>query len=797
MLLHYLKVSLRELSRYKTQNVISIVGLAVSLLCFSLCLYCGRYMQGVDTCFEKYERLADIRIYHEDSLFAGTPATLVEHLRTLSLPEAESFSSVVYPRERPYQVEVSESITLPYTFVAMEVDSFYNTLFTPHLIYGSWQVAAGTPNVVILSESTARKVFKDPANALGKCMTLTRRLPSSPASTPKIGGIVYTVQAVIKDLPINTSMNLMEKLDMLTLNDSEGLFQNKERDKMSGCHSFALLREDKKAKELEQHFRKINMKHPLRGEEMKVTAEKIGSNSESRMALTICSWISGIAGMLVLLAGLLNFFHFLIGSYLNRMREYSIRKVNGGGSGQLFSLLFTQSVVLLAIASLLLFCLIELIGPGLMLSFPQLDFVFDTGVLTFQVMQYILLCTLLSAFICAITAFRIRNISVQTGMRGAEKRQGKHGLRNAMLGIQFFICWIFISLTLALYLQSEKTASTLFDTLNKEEKAAIFSIPLNYSFMKNEEKLDLVNRIRQHAGIKEILLSDVAYTKGVSGNYMLKEKDNNNSSVQVNVLVAPSNFFSFMNIPLLSGRTIETNVDMIVDKTFADKQDKEIIGTTLYNGNRGYTACGISSAFNNDVHNYNPGFLFLPLDSSDYVGHCYVKTYPGQEKEVKEWIRSIQRKVLPSNVEGKVTTFQEDINAEQAMEAQFTDILSFFSIVCLIITLLGTYSAITLDTERRRKEVAIRKINGAGIKQIFFLFARLYLYLLVISAALAFPVIGMLLYFGKRAYTVFFDYGFAYWAGIFLSVTLITTVTVLFRIIYTARLNPAQVIKTE
>ncbi len=50
------------------------------------------------------------------------------------------------------------------------------------------------------------------------------------------------------------------------------------------------------------------------------------------------------------------------------------------------------------------------------------------------------------------------------------------------------------------------------------------------------------------------------------------------------------------------------------------------------------------------------------------------------------------------------------------METKFKNITLFFSIVSLIITLLGVYSAITLDTERRQKEVAIRKINGAGIK---------------------------------------------------------------------------------
>ena len=61
---------------------------------------------------------------------------------------------------------------------------------------------------------------------------------------------------------------------------------------------------------------------------------------------------------------------------------------------------------------------------------------------------------------------------------------------------------------------------------------------------------------------------------------------------------------------------------------------------------------------------------------------------------------------------------QEDIHQAQAIENNMKGIILFFSFVSLIITLLGVYSAITLDTERRQKEVAIRKVNGAGLKHI-------------------------------------------------------------------------------
>ena len=104
---------------------------------------------------------------------------------------------------------------------------------------------------------------------------------------------------------------------------------------------------------------------------------------------------------------------------------------------------------------------------------------------------------------------------------------------------------------------------------------------------------------------------------------------------------------------------------------------------------------------------------------------------------------------------------------------------------------------ITLDTERRQKEVAIRKVNGAGLKQIILLFARLYIRLLTVSAVIAFPFIYIVIQMWKKAYIVFFNDGIIYWAGIFIGITFITALTVLFRILGIARINPAKVIKNE
>lgn len=798
MILHYFKIAFRNLCKYKTQNIISIIGLAVGLLCFCICIYCSRFVESTDHCFANHNRIAELNLYDSkaDRYFSGSPVPLAEELRTWSLGETEAISSVTYPRERPYYVELSQEKILPYELETIEIDTFYNEIFTPEMVAGHWKMASQSLNSVILSQSMAIKIFGNAESAIGKHMTLMRRLNTSPESTPKTGGIVYTIQAVMKDIPLNNSLDFMQNIDMLTVNDSEGLLQSPKRHNMTGASTYALLAAQTTCAALEKQFSKRNYTYTLYNESYTITANGMGTQLKKQGA-SYLALVTGIIGTLILLVGLINFFHFLIGSFFNRTKEYSIMKMAGCNWKQLFSLLFIQSLIVISISFVLVLWGIELLGDRMNFSLSGLVMSFSPELLLMHTLQYIVFLIILCAIICLFVSARIRRISVQTGIYGNNKRRGKQWGRNFMLGIQFFICWVFVSLTVALYLQSEKTANTLFHTLSQREKAEILSIPLDYPFMKNEEKLTMIERFKQHAGVKEVLLSDISYMHGMSGNGLTTEKGNENSWIDISIMAVPSNFFSFMNISIEQGSTPQTEKEIIVDRAWQEIQKKEVIGMNLYSWKADYTICGISAPFQADVYNRSSGYAFVPYDSSIYIGHCYIKSHPGQQKDVAQWIEKVCREMLPENITYQTKTFLDDIHEEQAIEYNLKDIILFFAIVSIIITLLGVYSSITLDTERRQKEVAIRKVNGADVPQIILLFARLYIILLFCSAIIAFPLVYAALMLWKQMYTVFFDCGFLFWLCIFLIVTFITAITILFRILRIARSNPAEVIKNE
>lgn len=185
--------------------------------------------------------------------------------------------------------------------------------------------------------------------------------------------------------------------------------------------------------------------------------------------------------------------------------------------------------------------------------------------------------------------------------------------------------------------------------------------------------------------------------------------------------------------------------------------------------------------------------------SNSEVGalYCYVKCYEGQTEAVGASVERILRRMLPESVDVSLSTMMDDIRQEHAYEFKLRGIVLFMAAVCLLIVLLGIYSAITLDTERRRKEVAIRKINGAGVRQIVWLFARFYMLLVVLTAAVALPLAAYLLNLYSRMYISFVELGVLFYGGLILFVALLVTAVVYVRIRNIARVNPAEVIKSE
>ena len=792
MITHYLKVAFRNLLKYKTQNLISIVGLAVGLFCFCICFYISRFVGSVDKCFENYERIADIYVTDEKGeIWSGVSGKMLPHLQQRTWNGVEGFTLLSFVEKGEYNLIGKNDELLPYELTAMETDSFYNKVFTPTLICGNWEEVANNRNSMVLTRHAAKRMFGNESHAIGKQFTSHNRYIR--------GTTTYTVRAVIEDLPENTSMNFMRTVDLLKVNDDGG-YEAFPTPDFTGYYIYALLNENYSAQQLNEAFNQAKYTFLMFGGDNTICSRPLGKDFNDSQMANMMALITAIVGLLILLAASLNFFHFQTGSFLNRGREFSIRKILGNNTSGLFWMQFIQITIVILAATLISGCLIELASPFLSISLFRFSVQMTKEELLPHLMQYMGGLLGLCALVAFGIALYIRRATMRISLHGLGNTNGKKRLRNTLLGVQFFICWLFVAMATALYLQSEKTSSALFDTLTRQEKENIISVPFEYSFLKPEDRQVIINNIRQHAGIKDILITDEQMVS--SSMTSMSDSLNSEKDRPVRIMGVTTNFAKFLNVGL-EGQDLRHNKEIWIDRKLANQMGGNAIGKSLYDYRKNaFTITGIIDNVSNYVYadgygKADYGQVYFLIDEAESGQYAFVKCYPNKTEEVRAWIEQKLREALPSSVEPKISTLLKDIEYYQSLENNLKGIILFFSIVCLVITLLGVYSAITLDTERRQKEVAIRKVNGAGLKEIILLFTRLYLWMLSISFVIAAPIIYLILQQWKQMYLVFFNDGILYWGGILLGVTIITALTVIFRILKIARINPATIIKSE
>lgn len=802
MILHYLKIAWRNLWKYKMQTAVGILGLSVCLLGFVLSLYVCRTFWSIDECFPHKDRIVEITLTQENEHdVSGIPVETIRQLRSMNLQEVEAFTYVAFLAHRSFEVETRPEEMLPFApLLCLETDTCFRRVFGTGILAGSWQQAAQTPNAVVLAASTARRLFGGQVEeAIGKRLLTTEKLPFSDRQS----GVTYTVQAVMEDIPVNNSVSDMQHVDMLVLNDREGRLQYV-KDNFTGGMGYALLREGDGMQALQDDIRSKELKQRLFSRDFDLTPRPLGHAFWEYASVS--EYVVGTAlaiGTLVLLVGLLNFFYFQIVTFLQRRREYSLRCVFGGRGTDLLWQLFTQAALTVTLAFLLLFILLETGAPVVQDTLKNIIPI-DMAQLRMQCAQYLVLVLAGSLAICALTVRHIRRHELQTGIRGMLVGRNRHRVRNLVLGIQYFICWIFVTLGTALWLQADKTASELLGTLPQSEKARVLSIPLKYPSLTQADRLTLVERMKQHAGVEDCLLSDIAYTRGVSGNMLFTApySQPDAPAVECNVYAVGGNFFDFMRVPLVEGRLPESGTGrwLVADRDFArdikSRTGQSPLGTVFYDFLHAYTTAAVCEPFRTDgYHQGQRKSAFILSDFHDYVAHCYLKCHKGQTEAVRAHVGQVLRQTLPPSLEPRISTLLKDIEETQWVENMLKDIVLFLAVACVVITLMGVYAAITLDARQRRKEVAIRKINGAGLRQVTWLFARTYLWLCGATALPAFPLLYGFLRYWSGMYDSFFHYGALFWCGIFVAVMAVTVLTIAWQVVQIARTSPAEVIK--
>ena len=713
------------------------------MLCFSVCTYYVRAIYRGDSEFPRFKEMAVLMMkypsgYEERNFRLDQAKFFLEQFsQDIELAVSANHST------RNYNIKFEhEGVERKVRVSAQGCNGDFVLVYPPKLVMGSIEIFRNNPYSVIITEELSKKLFGN-ESPLGK--TLTDEFYNST--------IVFTITGVMKPyLPFS--------LD--GLRPTEMLYNNNGDEGYDGVTY--ILKPDVNINNLNDRLSKLEFKDNAKA--------KLFYKEELREIQPIALFLS-LIGLFVLLVGVLNFLNTTIGSFANRVEELSLRKILGAIRYQQFFLLLTELLLMLSASFFLCLILSETLMPNMMNRFPaEVSRAFSMSfaeLLRHQMIDFI--CILL---LCSLIAF----IGV---LRIREKhRISKHRIRNFFLGVQFFICMLFVLATGAAYLVSKNTLTTKTPYLKESEMEHVLCI--NF-----DKERDILRKYLPE--IQQFINSSLLFEEYAWAAEMPYYIENLKEKIVVKH-VSPT-FFDIMKLPLKIPINEEKPCciinEALNEKLMQDSMDYIQLDFNIY---------PVMQVINSVEKSwYLKEVAYIPVTDISPTSIIYVRAKEGKSKEALAVLQKKIQSYLPEYNEFMIHSLKEN-------NTEGHDILQgLFMIccaICILITILGLYGAITIDTERRQKEVAIRKINGAGVKHIYWMFGKSYLWLFVITAIIIFIsglfVMNML----SMILRIFFDYTNPfYWILSFLSVAIVIICTIVYRIYAISRINPAEIIKSE
>ena len=784
MIVHNLKIAFRNLWKYKIQNIIGILGVALGLVCFTLCCYIPRYITGWDKTYPDSDRMYGI-IYSGEN-----PSINLRNELQNKFPGEIEKTSFVFPSMSNNMIFEDESgKSSEYEIELVECDTSLLSFFSLKIISGNAREITHSINSVVLFESFAKKMG-DSETLIGKSIFWEEKW--------------FRITGIIKDLPKNSSLNIGESNGYI-FNVIDGFFEKAKVDPaqyyVDILPSLVLL---KKGIRINDFQEKLSAMAHLdgKGEKYQVLNFFYPLQEEGRKK-QMTSII--IIGILILATGLLNYISFLMAQCYNRLDNYALRKVNGAGRIHLAGLIFTEFLLVWLLAGFLSLRIPDLFAPYFDLLKNQFIY-FESHVVRRQLIEYILAGIPCIALICFILATSIERLSIKTILLGIINKGNRMVVRNVFLSIQMFIFVGFLSAVAIVYLQMNKSYTSILSTFTPEEKENTFIINCSGKKHLMENKEILLQTIKLSPLVQEVTY---VYNKVSSKiNIHTDVVENDALPYAVKYYISPE-FPDFFNAKVLVGKFMDTESapNMVaIDENFASlyKGENTIGKSFLTDDGESFTiSCIVKNIqyfkeLKNSryINSKNPPVYYVSDVSPWNSYYIYVKPVHGKSKELNHYLNKCVREFLPSTIDFNIITSAEFIKeSELDEEIVLLKTGSLFGTIAFAICLLSLYSSITLNTEYRRKEVAIRKINGAKVWDIIRLFAKTYLGLLAISCILVLPVVY---YFGNQwldQYTQRIFLTPIFFLCIILFVSAVMFATIVFKIKKVAAENPAEVVK--
>ncbi len=508
-------------------------------------------------------------------------------------------------------------------------------------------------------------------------------------------------------------------------------------------------------------------------------------------------WVLGTVGVFLLVIAGINFINMATAMAAKRSKEVGVRKVLGSSGKQLFMQFMTETFMVTSVSVILALLAVVLLMP-VMNSWTEteafrMSFLMN-GVFIFFLLALVFFLPLTTGFYPAVILAGFNPVKVLKG-RG-ESGSGGLTVRRTLVGVQLVIAHTLVIASVVLMLQLRFFMNS--DPGFNSDGVAVISLPAETQGMKAMQAFR--NELLQFPDLVSVAFQYEPPASGMGyGGSVRFDNRPDWEKFMIRDRFGDENFLKTYKIPLLAGRDLagrDSATEFIVNEEFMKKagvtRPEDMIGKQLEDGNSGLKGEIVGVARNFHIRSLQ-----------EAIEPCAVFSRPQLYREAavrlntRDITRSVSHlqlawaKVYPQEV-FSFRFMDQQMKLFYAKERQLTALIRVFAGLAVLICCLGLYGMVSFTVNRKTKEIGIRKVLGAGSGTIVLWLGKEFVILACVSFLIAAPAGWYLMrhWLDTFAYRIDLHWGILAVGGLF--VLFITVLTVMFKVLKAAGMNPVK-----
>lgn len=795
-----MKLMIRNLlylfKRFKTAVVLNLFGLTIAFAAFLLIVMQVDYEMNYDAMHSKSGRTFRLEANHGEfehnaihclmfsDAFVNSSAHITDYSYRYPFYGGERYCQIDEVDDQGEAKVFKENFQLCLPNIS--------DVFDFHMKEGSVECLS-IPGSVLIPESVAKRLF-DKQSAIGKRIRMSGSSGWQPVSTT-----ILTIGGVYKDFPGNTTVQNriyvpMDQLDLL-----------KSSWQMYANEIYVTLDDPLNKEEVLDHFNKT----------FDFAKSQMGSAQEIALRLTPLKDVYythdttfdfnpkghretnyvllGIAFLILFIAGI-NFTNLTTSLIPLRLKTINTHRVLGCSIYKLRAISLIESIVICLISYILALFIVN------DLSYTPIANWVDADIRLSQYKALILLTALIAILTGCLAGLypAIRSTSyapalVLKGSFGLSPKGKK--VRVALIGFQYTVSIALIIVTLFMGLQNHFMTSSEQLGFNKDQVAIVNLTPEIYA----KHKPQYIQKLKDYPGIEDVAFSVYELSKE-DDMIDLEYARHEDKEVFFKVFYASENFLSVMDIQVEEGRDFtredlnKAQSDYIINP--AAERDFHLHPGDRFNDR---TVLGVSKDFRfNSCRIASSPFVFAlnnDIPNPKLVSYIRFNSKTNLQEAVAH-VRETLKEIDPT-FPFEISFYNTILNNLYQKEQTQGKLISLFGIMAILISIVGVFGLVLFETQYRRKEIGIRKINGATTGQILLMFNKTYIRIVSVCFIISIPIAWI----GTQQWLENFAYKtpLHLWVFIvaFLIILSVTIGTVTFRNWQAANENPVNSVKSE